>query len=345
MTYTCAISCQLVNRDQMLETINNLINELKGAKVDIAQLKCLDENNRVYYQPFMVGTLGHNDGAPYPKNGDYIGEIGTLNPTTDINTLLNKLATNFSWAVGSTPFWFYVGQADVLKVVYVQENETPIIIEDDGTYDDIIFPPEHTSFEKYKLSLSFESLRCDTPYTLEGEEYCEISFGGSATLVNDSVRLGNDLVKVSISKYQIKTSNGNITYSTPTTYYVEPLEMPSGSNANTKAMQMVSNNFITNSHTDALSITLQYSFVCDFNVELLKQWFKYARYGTQNISDSNDVQTMSPNLIYDVNEYWSSWGVVDIEPLKAKIVGNIDVENTEGDTLTLSLTMQKQGEE
>ena len=40
MTYNCAIRCQLSNRDQMLETINNLIEELKGAKCDIAQLKC-----------------------------------------------------------------------------------------------------------------------------------------------------------------------------------------------------------------------------------------------------------------------------------------------------------------
>lgn len=443
MTYTCAIRCQLFNRDQMLDTINHLIDELKGSKVDIAQLKCIDENGKVYYQPFMVGTIGHNDGAPKLKNGDY---IGSLDSATDLNTIIENLAADDIEKDDS--YWFYCENDNLLKVVALLEdgvnnivdgidyeyqlvdgryltfditaaghvdideivsvygnffvngdetvtlenisgvvdsyeyqgnettitltfdlgrnvteivtnfqdididevqvnekNYTPQFIEDDGTYDDIIFPPEHTSFEKYKLSLSFESLRCDTPYTLDGEEYCEISFGGSATLVNDSIRLGNDLVKVSISKYQIKKSNGNITYSTPTTYYVEPLEMPSGSNANTKAMQMVSNNFITNSHTDALSITLQYSFVCDFNVPLLKQWFKYARYGTQNINDSNDVQTMSPNIIYDVNEYWSSWGVVDIEPLKAKIVGNIDVENTEGDTLTLSLTMQKQGEE
>lgn len=343
MTYNCAIRCQLSNRDQMLETINNLIEELKGAKCDIAQLKCKDSNDKTYYQPFMVGTIGHNDGAPYPKNGDYIGSIGTTNPTSDILNLLNILSTKFGWAVGSTPYWFYVSQNNKLKVVYVEENETPIIIEDDGTHEDIIFPPEHDSFEKFKLSMSFESLRCDTPYTLDSEEYCEISFGGSATLVNDSVKLGNDLVKVCVNKKEIITETP-IVFNEPTEYYLEPLEMPSGSNANTKINQLVSNQFINNSHTDALSITLQYSFVLDESIWLLKQWFKYGRYGTQYVgSASENVQTMSPNLIYDIKEYWSSWGNVDIVPFIAKIVGSIDVENTEGDTLTLGVTMQVQG--
>lgn len=346
MTYSCAIRCQLSNRDQMLETINRLIDELKGSKCDIAQLDCIDSNGNKYCQPFMVGTIGHNEGHPLVKNGDFIGSVQN-GGTSEVEDLLHDLASKglyndddqYLFEEGQ---WYYVEKNGKLVVFYC-DGENFVPVEDDGTYEDIVFPPEHTSFEKFKLSLSFDSLRCDTPYTLNSEEYCEISFGGSATLVNESVKLGNDLVKVIIAKNGIKTDN-SITYNNPTKYYLEPLEMPSGSSANTKPMQFVSKRFLTDSHTDGLSITLQYTFVCDMSNDILKQWYKYGRYGTQNIDRENDFLTMSPNLIYDICEMWSSWGEVDMEPIKTKIVGSVDIENTEGDTLTLSLTMQVQGE-
>lgn len=343
MTYNCAIRCKLSNRDQMLETINNLIEELKGAKCDIAQLKCKDSNDKTYYQPFMVGTIGHNEGAPKIKNGDYLGDFPSAN-IDDRLTYFDSIGV-YDRTETREGEWYYFGNTDTdkLSVAYFNGEDFQVL-EDDGTHEDIIFPPEHESFEKFKLSMSFESLRCDTPYTLDSEEYCEISFGGSATLVNESVKLGNDLVKVCVNKKKI-IAETPIVFTTPTKYYLEPLEMPSGNNANTKINQLVSNNFKNNSHTDALSITLQYSFVVDESIHLLKQWFKYGRYGTQYIGNaSQDVQTMSPNLIYDIKEYWSSWGNVDIEPFIAKIVGSVDIENTEGDTLTLGVTMQVQGE-
>ena len=442
MTYNCAIRCQLSNRDQMLETINNLIEELKGAKCDIAQLKCKDSNGKTYYQPFMVGTIGHNDGAPKIKNGDY---VGSLESATDLENVIGNLLDQ-GLGIEQNAYWFYCQNNNKLKVVaeiqdgienivesigeysitdgryitidvyadnlrelnnidsilgnfFINGDETvylenivgtmdsyewvggqtkitltfdlgrpvseivtnfdsidideiqvnlptytPQFLEDDGTHKDIIFPPEHENFEKFKLSMSFESLRCDTPYTLDSEEYCEISFGGSATLVNDSVKLGNDLVKVCVNKKKIITETP-IVFETTTYYYLEPLEMPSGNNANTKVNQLISNKFLNNSHTDALSITLQYTFVVDESIWLLKQWFNYGRYGTQYVGNANEnVQTMSPNLIYDIKEYWSSWGNVDIIPFIAKIVGSVDIENTEGDTLTLGVTMQVQGE-
>lgn len=343
MTFTCAIRCQLSNRDQMIETINNLIEELKGTKCDIAQLKCRDSNGNVFYQPFMVGTIGHNERHPLVNNGDF---IGTANGTIEVENILHDMADkdlydiDFLFHEGQ---WYYAESYGKLVVFYCDGNNF-VQIEDDGTHPEIIFPPEHESFEKFKLSMALESIRCDTPYTLNSEEYCEISFGGSATLVSENVKLGNDLVKVIINKKKIITETP-IVFTNPTKYYLEPLEMPSGSNANTKVAQLVSNRFLNNSHTDALSITLQYTFVLDESIDLLKQWFKYGRYGTQYVGNASEhVQTMSPNLIYDIKEYWSSWGNVDVEPIIAKIVGSVDIENTEGDTLTLGVTMQVQGE-
>ena len=128
--------------------------------------------------------------------------------------------------------------------------------------------------------------------------------------------------------------------SSATDYYLEPLEMPSGNNANAQLNQLVSNKFKTNSHTDAIALILQYTFIYDKNVSLLKQLFKYMRYGTQGIT----VNDISPNMEFDVIEYWSSWGELEEEQVKTKLVENADVENTESDVLTLSVLMQIQGD-
>lgn len=347
MTYTCTMRCNLYNRDQMIETINNLIYELKGSKVDIAQLDCIDENGKHYAQPFMVGTLGHNDGQPRLKNGDFIGSISSVGAIGDLidQVLIEEKGFLPNEDVNGQWYYYIDMDDDLLKVaVYDAGNDIFVNMVDDGTRTDIIFPPEHTSLEKFKVSLSFESLRCDTPNTLNGEKYCEISFGGSATLVNESVRLGNDLVKVGIVKYGYETSSTSVVYSTPTYYWLEPLEMPSGNNASTKPLQLVSKRFLNESHTDGLTITLQYSFVCDLSNHLLEQWFNYGRYGEQNLDSENDYSTMTPNLIYNVKEIWSSWGYVTIKEKKTKLVENVDIENTEGDTLTLGITMQVQGD-
>ena len=77
MSWTCSMRCLIENRDQAIWTINNLIEKLKGRKVDIAQLNCVDEQGKPYCEPFMVGTIGQNDGEPSLKDGDYIGTLST----------------------------------------------------------------------------------------------------------------------------------------------------------------------------------------------------------------------------------------------------------------------------
>lgn len=449
MTWTCSMRCTLENRDQSLDTINNLIEKLKGRKVDIAELKCRDKNNHVCYKPFMVGTIGQYEQEPTLKDGDYICDATNTN---EVIARFNELKSLVKVDYNKTNWLFYVGNQNKLKVANLKVNkgnedlvdgiyggdiiydaryvygefsllgeweienlypfatgyillygdETKYLqyengkieileifesggekytkvgltfdlgdtadnlcpgwngtfdidevnvyattqecsfIENDGTYKDFIFPPTHDSFEKYKLSFSFDAIRCDEPRNLNANEYCDLSFGGSATLVNESVQLGNDLVKLSVKKLGIlaQTPIDFTNDQNNPTWWLEPLEMPSGSNANTNPIQLMSNRFIANSHTDALALTLQYTFIYDKSVQLLKQLFMYARYGTQGLT-KNDI---SPNMIFEIKEIWSSWGEFEDISFKAKIVENVDIENTESDTLTLSLTMQLQGD-
>lgn len=445
MSWTCSLRCSLANRDQGIITINNLIKQLKGKKVDIAQLNCVNENNEKYTIPFMVGTIGQGDGAPTLKNGDYVGIAESGN---DVPNLLIALRDNgvdvehasllycesdnvLKVAKKSKGELLYTDDAVIVEQYYDNEdklykvrayfqseeffNNVPLLIfpktgsvdvslinsesvtvdcdlelvscelsaanrvkvtfdfylkekisdsviddgvyyaecaiyntiynfiEDDGTIVDIIFPPEHTSFEKYKLSLSFDAIRCDEPRNLNEKEYCQLTFSGSATLVDNSVKLGNDLLKISIHKNKI-IANPNIDLSSCETYYIEPLEMPSGSNANTQLNQLMSNKFVANTHTDSLSLTLQYTFIANDEVLLLKQWFDYARYGTQDTINDDKNKRISPNIVYDTIEYWCSWGKFDKKPILTKIVGDIGIENTESDTLTISISFQVQGE-
>lgn len=451
MSFTCNMRCTLANRDDMIWTINNLIEKLKGRKVDVAQLICQDEQGKKYAQPFCVGTIGQNDGKPALKDGDYLGDA--IATSSQAKTKFNTLISSGVEIDKTKDYMLYISQSNKIKVAKCKyngegtqlvageelpssiENEGGIttvviacymvghydsvpdlsslhaignftlkysshsydcvnvlgtvvdgelsgssltlyaqfevptppdfeptyisghgadiyytqfnfdVVSDDGTFGDFVFPPEHTSFEKYKVSLSFDSIRCDEPRNLNAEEYCDLSFGGSATIVSNGVKLGNDLLKIKVSKNKI-VGKTNITFIANNTY-LEPLELPSGSNANTQINQLVSNKFKTNTHTDAIAVTLQYTFIMDKSIDLLNQWFDYARYGIQNLVLSSNVASINaitPNILYDLVEYWCSWGDFENKNVKAKIVENIDIENTESDTITLALSMQVQGD-
>lgn len=340
MAFTCSFRVKLEDRDMALETINNLIEQLKGKKQDVALL-----NNG---QLFKVGTLGNGNGVPKVHSGDYIGDYTTSGSTLSEQIIAFLESLGSSWdreIITGQQFYQYASISGVIKVVMdMGLGATPTwqVVSDSDQYKDIIFPPQHSSFTKFKLSLSFDSLRCDQPYNLNSDEYCTISFGGSATLVSNGVKLGNDMIKVSFTKKKI-VADPVITIS-DTAHWLEPLEMPSGNNADTKVSNLISNNFISNSHTNSLALSLQYTFILNENENLLEQWFNYSRYGVQadgsTITYANGI---TPNMIYEINELWSTWGVVKSKTFNAKIVESMDIEETESDVLTITIPLQLQG--
>lgn len=344
MSFTCAFRVKLGDRDRALDTINHLFDVLKGRKRDIAEL---DTGSL-----FMVGTIGNRiDGSPSILKGDYIGSFVSENPTSA--TILSQLQQyNSQYGVANgLEFgdYVYFKGGNKLKVAIKEEEviaDVPTtvynVIEDDGEHKDVIFPPEHSSFEQYKISISFDSLRCDEPRNLNSDEYCVISFGGSATLVSASVFLGNDLTKLNIKRKLIKAST-DISI-TDSDHWLEPMELPSGISADTQVNQLLSNKFITNTHTDSLTISLQYTFILDISKSLLRQWFEYARYGRQaNGTTITYTQGITPNMIYEILEFWSYWGNIYKYTFNAKIIESIDMENTESDALTLTIPFQIQG--
>ena len=121
--------------------------------------------------------------------------------------------------------------------------------------------------------------------------------------------------------------------------------MPSGLGIANQVSQLASSNFIQRKHNDGINPSVDYSFVLDKNEPLIYQWWKYARYGIQGLVTETVPYSsgVTPNLIYEINEIWSSWGEIEKFVFNAKATENIDIENTESDALTIKLTFEIQG--
>lgn len=332
MTFTCSFRVKLGDRDSALSTINNLISVLKGRKRDIAEF----ESGKL----LMVGTVANRISSISTRAGDYIGSAPSLTNidtyiASTIKTYYTQKGVNF---VESNGTWYYINCNNKLYVIKKIDGTWTQII-DNGEYNNIVFPQNET-YTKYKLSLAFDSIRCDEPRNLSAEEYCVISFGGSATLCDYGVMLGNDLTQVGITKLKI-IANPDINI-TDQWRWLEPLEMPNGNSASIIENQLKSNNFLNNSHTDGITPTLQYTFVVEG--DFIKQFYKYSRYGKQGTSVMGYLDGITPNMIFSVKEIWSSWGSVEVEEFKAKINDSIDGENNESDVLTITIPLQVQGE-
>lgn len=341
--WTCTIRCTLENRDKMLGTLYKVFEELRGRKTDIA---CLD-NGKLQ----AVGTIG-NGVDDYIHDYDYIGSFSEDIITDEIMfTRIRSITTNSNLRLkvdDEKDLYLFIdhkGKLELWKGVYDEDDENPYNWSWEQV-DNFIF--NHNSFEKMKISLSFTDMRATDPYTLTGTEYFEITFGGGATLTTKNVKLGNDLVKVRIAKDRVVTGNNssfqfrdgaNMVF-----YTLDPQEKASGNSAGTIENKLKSNNFLTNTHTDSLVVSKQYTFVYNDEIGLLNQWYEYASYGNQNLNSGALQQaSMTPNIIYKISEIENSWCDIKERHFDTKIVDDIEINDTDSDIITIGLTMQIQG--
>lgn len=326
--WTCAIRFTLGNRDMGLATIYKVIETLKGRVNAVAQL---NDGTLVF-----LGVIGRN-GELEINDYDYIGVFDTDDTSTSVETLIANYTNN-----GFTNNATYLYGTDSSGILYLLTYDS-----DSDTWTTEIVN-DNTGCDIFKLSCSFDDIKCDQPYVLNANEYCTITFGGSATLSSANITMGNDISIIQIGKYKIVTSNdssndiwltddetssGDVVYT-----ILEPLEITSGNNLNANITQLRSNYFKQNTHIDSISPVIQYAFVYDSSISILKQWFEFGRYG----SGSNS--TISPNMIYMIKEYICGIGELDVHTFQAKVSGDIEIENTESDTLTISIAFQVQGE-
>ena len=316
------------NRDMAIDTIENMFSVLKGRKRDVA----LFESGKL----LMLGTIANNVlGSPKISDGDF---IGTINDLSNLDVKVYNRLQEIHNLLGS-----YVDEAQTLyfenegKLYKVDFNEELSEWEIDET-----FKYHAQRFSKYKVSISFDTTRVDEPRTLNGKEPVTISFGGSATIVSGEVELGNDLTKVSFKKSLIKAQT-NIAL-TDDVHWLEPLEMPNNLGIANEINQLASSNFLQGKQNTGINPTLSYSFVLDKSEPLIYQWWKYARYGIQGKESDNPTYStgVTPNTIYEIVEYWSSWGTIEKITYNAKATENVEVENTESDAISIKLNFEVQ---
>ena len=326
LTYNVSFRVALKDRDDTLATLDNLFKVLKGRKQDIAEL---DTGKLI-----EVGTIGNNvSGVPEINDYDF---IGTLNDINDIDTEIRT----------KTDYYNSLGFVWYAEHLYFENSGKLYLAEYDSDNDvwtiDQYGVPQHTSFSKCKVSISFDSIRIDEPKTLNAKEYITIMFGGSATLADGNVVFGNQLTKVGIKKYKVQAQTDIAI--TDDYHWLEPLEMPSGLGISGEISQLASHNFLQNTHNDGIKASIDYSFVLDFAEPLIKQWFRYARYGLQGTVANSYSDGVSPNMLYKIKEIWSSWGEVEVYEITAKLVDNVDIEITESDSLSIKTTFDIQKE-
>ena len=329
LTFNVSFRVFMKDRDLAIETIDHLIKIMRGRHFDIAEF----DNGKL----FKVGTIANQVlGTPTLNNGDYIGTIVSATISLTLPARLTELTSLGITTSNATQLYFEDSVSHKL-VSAIKEDGVWKVDENDATI------PQHTSFEKYKVSLSFDSMRIDEPKTLNAEETLTILFSGSATVVNKDTALGNDLTKLGVKKYKIKADGSDITF-TDSFHWLEPLEMPSSLGISNQISQLASHNFVQNKHNDGINPNFDYSFVLDKSEPLVYQWWKYARYGIQGTLANNYTDGVSPNTLYKVQEIWSYWGEIEIFEFIVKATDNIDIENTESDALTIKLTFELQKE-
>lgn len=334
MTWNCIFRCKLKDMDLVVNSVSKLIESLKGRKQDIAEF----EDGSLY----MVGTIG-NYSDTHIRKCDYIGSANDQDTLKNqLSPIISSLGTKgFSIAIRQIVSISYFESAnEKIKLVQIaKQPQRPTTYEFVEDFKELVEPPESNVVGKYKVSMSCDAIRVDTPTTINGEEYVNVSFSGSATIVNDKVKLGNDLVHIRVKRDKV-IMNGTATTFSEDALYLEPLEMPSGNNISTQSNQISTNNFKNNHHNDSITPALQYTFICDDDNLLLRNLYDYGRYGIVNYDTTYGV---SPNIIYEIKEVYSSWGKVNVKPYNAKIIDNVEIENNEADVLTISITFAVQG--
>ena len=351
MDWALFVRTTLGNRDQVVYSFNNLIEVLNGRAHDLALLTCRDESGKIYYQPFMLPRVGNDDGsnyngvgAPRLESNMFIGYAPSETSAYLESVITTMTSLDVVDALGIGDYVYYQTTGANSQIRIAQKVSTTagsmfqMNVQDDGNHVQTIFPPAHEGVELYKVSMSFEAIRGDTPRNLNSEEVWDMNISGSATLVNKSVLLGNDLNRICIYTYKIK-GNPDSTFTDPTKYWLEPLEFGSGLSANSNPFQKLSK-FVPNTHTDAMSPTIQYTFVLNLNNPFLLELYNYARYGASTAS----INSISPNMIFGIREIQSYCGEIKRKVYYAKLVDAIEINNTEGDTMTISATFQIQGD-
>jgi hypothetical protein len=312
LEYQARFDIELSDRDYVLGKLKTLINDLRGRKFDML----LGVSGKAYTteQP-----LSFNGVKPVMRNNMFVSYSADYNWQTSSDFIPDLKDTYHFEAL---PYVVYMdgGDGDTLSGLYKLTIGFA-----GGVHSLSSFQKLENSFTRYKLSLSFDGIQSQEPYINNGVDRVFLFFGGSATVVEANVSLGNDII---LNTIQVGKNTG-------TTYTVEPTEIPASLSVSDDTFQTYANGYRTQDRNLAIGNKMAYSFIYDNTNALYNDLYAYSRFGTTPTGTASTL----PQQVFTIKEYRYSFGVVVINTFFAKL-GDVATSNTNGDVMTLSVNLK-----
>jgi hypothetical protein len=314
LEYQARFDIELSDRDYVLGKLKTLINDLRGRKFDVIALA--NGQIRIVAEP-SLNLQARRMLVSSQKANNFV-TISNTNPieTTPTNFLTHLRATyNFATGNYTATLWFNYGNN-----LYSRN----IISTVSGGVQSFTFG---TAINlgvvegQYKLSLSFDGIQSQEPYINNGVDRVFLFFGGSATIVESKVSLGNDIITTTI---QVGKDSG-------TEYTVEPTEIPASLSVSDDTFQTYTTGYQSVDRNMAIGNKMSYSFIYDNSNAFYNDLYQYARFGKKS-----DVYTQ---IVLTIREYRLSFGNLVFDTFYAKL-GDVSTSNTNGDVMTINATLK-----
>jgi hypothetical protein len=312
LEYQARFDIELNDRDYVLGKLKTLINDLRGRKFDLIQLT----NGQIVIP--KEPTINISNGKLNLENNILIaGEFESQN--IGDSDIISEIVAKYNFA-NNTLYTFYTFRSLVLGGPY---NElTKSTFRRVGGVDSVVqIVSLGQVSNRWKLSLSFDGIQSQEPYINNGVDRVFLFFGGSATIVESKVSLGNDIV---LNTIQVGKNTGTI-------FTVEPTEIPASLSVSDDTFQTYANGYRTQDRNMAIGNKMAYSFIYDNTISLYNDLYTYARFGTNASTYAQQVFT--------IKEYRYSFGVLTTNTFFAKL-GDVATSNTNGDVMTLSVNFK-----
>jgi hypothetical protein len=309
LEYQVRLDIELSDRDYVLGKIKTLINDLKGSKFDIIQL-----TNGTYVIPSVPTIDVATDKMNLNQSNLLFTPSTSYDPTNPANdsTLVTDIASQYTITSNVTWIVYFIYNNKLWTRTYRRPPtppNTPII----GTAVEI-----GTIDSLRKVSVSFNGIQSQEPYINNGVDRVFLFFGGNATIVDNNVTLGNDIILTTI---QEGIDSGN-------EYVVEPTELTGSLDVSDDTYPLWSTGYQSVDRNMAIANKVSYSFVFDRSNALFNNLYKYGRYGSGSGTYAQQVFT--------VTEYRYSFGTRIVDKFYAKL-GSVNTQNTNGDVMTISI--------
>jgi len=315
LEYQARFDIELNDRDYVLGKLKTLINDLRGRKFDLIQLA---NGQNVILNEVSINQTANKINAPASNSTDYFFSQATgYDPLTATSVWLNDIFTKFVLGSAGIRRFLMVVNNNLYRRTITATNVPGVgFVYSYGTAVEL-----GNVSGLFKLSLSFDGIQSQEPYINNGVDRVFLFFGGSATIVESKVSLGNDIV---LNTIQVGKNTGTI-------FTVEPTEIPASLSVSDDTFQTYANGYRTQDRNLAIGNKMAYSFIYDNSIALYNDLYTYARFGTNAGTYAQQIFT--------IKEYRYAFGVLTTNTFFAKL-GDVATSNTNGDVMTISVNFK-----